>query len=496
MGLKNRAFLIPFLVSGILIVDSPLHAQSFKVNLSPKSLTKIQKGKTAFGKLKRYHKAYSKDSARQMKKLSKQYKKKTDSISRTIAKEEKMYALMRKKGIKIPTDTLAVLKQYASLLPKYSVGLDSAKIGSTVQSKMSSLEGRQLNVLRSQYGLSPQEAQQYLQGDSAARRRIAIRGLKKVKEKSIASLPPGQRNQLESFQKQYGPYSTEAKQYAFFLKDSVDRSDTLKAMASKRAEGMANQLVDQKLGGGGLSQFKNSEKQLNEFKGMRDQYKSTLDEYKNADLKEKAEQEAKKLASHADKVQALQKSMALLKNKYSSLLNSNDLSTGVKANSLKGRPFREHWVLGGNFNIVNVSPFMIDLSPTVGYRLNKKLQIGVGAIYRASFVDSVKLINSLPATNSGYSIFVNYNLAMNFFAYAEWERTSTIVKGNSTDPKPSRQWVNSLLIGVGRQFGISKYVKGSVMLLWNPLHVNGKTPYNSDFVIKTGFRLSDLAIKK
>jgi hypothetical protein len=524
------------------------YAQNFKVNLSPKHLAKINEGKSAHEKLKKYRKFFSKDSAKQMKKLNKQLQRKYDSSTRVMLKEQKLTQLMEKKGIKPPIDTLEVLKQYASLIRKDTSSWDSLRSKGLTEAESKALEAlpanqkgelqtlhdqyglskdelkkilagdsttkkeikaklatlskdkgmenlsqmKQVKELQSTYGFSINEAQGYLSGDSTAKKKIKIQALQKAKEKSLASLPPGQRKQVEAFQKEYGPYSKEIKQYLFFLKDSVDRSDTLKAMIAKNAKELAT-----KFGGSEIAQVNAFDKKMAEMKAMPDQYKKQVDQYKDpAKVKEEAKQKAAEQLSQLEAVKGVQNKMGLAKKKFSTLLNSNDLSTGIKEKSLKGRPLRERWVIGGNFNIANTSPLMIDLSPQFGYKINKKFQVGVSGIYRAKFVDSVRVSNAVPADVRGYSAFATYGLMLNFFAYAEFERTSSTVKQQSLDPKGSVQWVNSALVGIGRQFRLHSKVNASVLLLWNPLHENGKSPYHDAFVIKTGFQLSDLALLK
>ena len=516
-----------------------------------------------------YRKFYSKDSAQQMKKHNKFYQHKFDSVSRANRKNEKLQRRAARKGIKTPFDTVALLKQYAALLPKDSAATDSLKNKSLHLAKEKALdnipgeekeklqmlqtkyglspeeassflsgdstarkklklkalsfaektgednlpaeERAKLEALQSKYGLNPAEAKQYLSGDSSARKKLALKGLTTAKEKSINSLPPGQRKQMESYQKEFGQYSPEVKQYLVFLKDSVDHMDTIKAMAGKRSEALASKMIDEKLGGGGATQQLNEyNKQLEEMKNTPQQYKKQLDDYKDpeklkAAAKEKAQEQAlEKFAAQVDKVQSLMSKMSKLKGKYSTLLNSNDLSTGIKAKSLEGRPLRERWVIGGNFNIVNTTPFMIDLSPQFGYRIDKKFQVGVSAIYRATFVDSVKVSNSISPERYGYSVFSSYSLILNIFAYGEFERAISLVKqtpvASPLSTKPSdpqfKQWTSSLLIGVGRKFSIHPKVSGTVLFLWNPLHENGKTPYHDAFIIKTGIHLSELGLMK
>jgi hypothetical protein len=496
-------------------------AQTFKVDLSPKHVARINEGKSAREKLKKYRKYFSKDSAQQMKMLNKQLQKKADSITRAMVKKEKLRLLAEKQGIKLPADTLAILNQYAALLSNKNG--DSTKAFSLAKDKAQKelskepflkqytsllkdttlrdrLKGEGIKLakqnleqqLKERYGLSQTEATGYFSGDSAVRKKVRQKSLQLAKQKSMEALPPNQRKQLEAYQKEYGPYSREVKQYLYFLKDSVDTMDTLKSLASAKMEGMAKGALGGQLGGEAKQMSEYTQK-LDELKKQEADYKKQVDEYNDPNkLKDKGKKEAE--AQLQNYVGAVEKKMSLLKNKYSTLLNSNDLSTGIKEKSLQGRPLRERWVIGGNFNITSTAPLMIDLAPQFGYRIDKKWQVGVSGIYRAKFVDSVKVANAISPQRYGFSVFSSYSLLLNFFGYAEWEQTMSSVK--STNDKSSIQWVPALLVGIGKKFQFHPKVGGTVMVLWDPLHVNGKSPYNDAFVIKTGFQLSELAMKK
>jgi hypothetical protein len=495
--IKTRHFVV-LLLTIFIFLSSGLFAQTFKVNLSAKNLAKIQKGKSAYDKLKRYRKAYSKDSAKQLKKISRMYERRMDSLARVADQEEKLIKRMRKKGIRQPLDTLAFLKHYTSLLTKDSSLLDSSVLKSLSIKKATSLEDQQVQRLQREYGLPMEEARRYLKSDSATRRKIAVDGLKKIREQSLSKLPAGQRKQMEAFQQQYGSYSTEVKQYAFFLRDSVEHLDTLKTLALLKAETLVPSLANQKFSGN-FNQMNEMRQKMDAWKNEGSEFNKSMNELRDKDkLKDKAKQEAEeKLMTVAQgKLKAVQRSMSMLKRKYSSMGNADDLSQAIKAKSLKGHPWHERWVLGSNFNVVGVSPLLLDLAPSIGYRFDKNLQAGVTLSYRVSFADTAKLAKSISGRTFGYSAFVSHSLFANFFAYGEWEESSILMKQKKNDPGNSRQWVNSFLVGLGRQFNVSKYVSGSVLLLWNPLHQNGKSPYASDFVIKTSFRLSGEALSR
>jgi hypothetical protein len=519
--LNHKLYILSTIIACSFLQVHFTHAQTFKVNLSSKHISKINEGKSAREKLKKYRKFYSKDSAKQMKKLNKQLQKKADSITRTMVKKEKLRMLAEKQGIKLPADTLAILNQYASLLPTKNG--DSAKATSmakaSVQEELSkepflkqytsllkdttlrdSLKGEGIKLakqnleqqLKDRYGLSQAEATAYFSGDSSAKKKVRQRSLQLTKQKSVEALPPSQRKQMEAYQKEYGPYSKEVKQYLYFLKDSIDTMDTLKSLASPKIEALSKDVLGGQLGSE-AKQINEYTQKLDELKKQQADYKKQVDEYNDPNkLKDKGKKEAE--AQLQNYVGAAEKKMSLLKNKYSTLLNSNDLSTGIKEKSLKGRPLRERWVIGGNFNITSTAPLMIDLAPQFGYRIDKRWQVGVSGIYRAKFVDSVRVANAISPQRYGFSVFSSYSLILNFFGYAEWEQTVSSVK--STNDRATNQWVPSLLVGIGKKFQFHPKVGGTIMVLWDPLHVNGKSPYNDAFVIKTGFQLSELAMKK
>ncbi|MBY0434093.1 MAG: hypothetical protein K2U26_08300 [Cyclobacteriaceae bacterium] len=502
----------------VCTVSGACMGQSFHVNLSPRHASKINELKSGASKLKFYRKYFSKDSARQVRKNEKKVKKEWDSLMRASRKNERLLSAMQRKGIRMPTDTLAVLNQYASLLPRDSTetkaliskGLtsasrqagfdpllleyksilkDSAARDSIKAKAVQEAKGSIERKLQSQYGVSPKELRALMSGDSVERKKIRAKAVLEARQQSMKQLPPGQRKQLEAYQQQYGQYSKEVKQYLFFLKDSVDHTDTLTLLAAKRAENMASTLARQQMGGRGFTEMDKYNKQLQELQDVQKGLQNP------SSMKDKAaEQAMEQFAGQTQKVKTLQSQITKLKSKYSSVLRSDDLSTATKAKSLEGRPLRERWVIGGNFNISNTAPLMLDLAPQFGYRIDKRFQVGVSGIYRATFVDSVNLVNSLSPERYGYSVFSSYGLIMNFFGYAEWEHTRSIVRTDAVNT--SRQWVPSLLVGVGRKFRIHPKVGGTILILWDAMHVNGKSPYHDALVIKTGFQLSELGLMK
>ena len=480
------------------------YAQTFKFNLSPRHLAKIEKGKSAQQKLKAYRKFMHKDSARHLRKLNKYWQKKWDSIARVTVKKEKLARLAKKSGLKLPIDTTGLLHQYAALLPNDSTSKeDVLKMGEKAMEKLPQAQKQEVEELKRKFGAQSSEVKLFFTAlhakDSASKKKLTKEGLNQAKEKALASMPPAQRKQLEQLQSQYGSYSKEVSGYLGYLQDSVKWRDTLKVVASQKLESMANELATQQVGGQ-LDEVNAAQKELEQIKDTQLDYQKKATEYQNVeklktDGKAKLKQEGlERSLLYASKFKSVTEQMGKLKGKYSSLLNSDDLSTGVKEKSLAGTPLRDRWIFGGNFNIENTAPLLIDISPMFGYKIDKKLQVGFTGVFRSSFTDSARVVQySFSPKRIGYGAFISYNLILNFFGYAEFERTRILVK----NPDGShQQWVNSLLVGVGRKLTLHPKLKGTVLFLWNPLHKNGLSPYHDAFVIKTGFQLSELGLLK
>lgn len=216
----------------------------------------------------------------------------------------------------------------------------------------------------------------------------------------------------------------------------------------------------------------------------------TQEEFRKAtaqnELKKQMTSKAKDyITKNSKQIQQVQSKMTDLKKKYSSVPNSNDLSTATKRTSLKGESFWKRLVLGGNFNITKTNPVTMDLSPVLGYRINKLFEAGISATYRVQFkVDKNAVIKDDAVYGQG--VWANHLFYKNYFGHIEGERVSTVV---AKDGITTRSWKESLLIGVGRKFKVAKWLEMQALVLFNPLYDNQDQLYSSPVVFRTGFRI-------
>ena len=193
------------------------------------------------------------------------------------------------------------------------------------------------------------------------------------------------------------------------------------------------------------------------------------------------------IAEHSEQIQEVQSQMTKLKQKYASVPNSNDLRTAQKRNSLKFEPFWKRLVLGGNFNLTETNPVTIDFSPVIGWKFDKRFEVGITGAYRAKFGADKQGINTFEDDAVyGYSVYTNYIVFKNFFGYLEGENISQVT---GTAENNQREWHQTLLAGISRKFKIARFLEMQAIISYNFLHDNTDGVYNNPVVFKTGFRV-------
>jgi hypothetical protein len=286
---------------------------------------------------------------------------------------------------------------------------------------------------------------------------------------------------LKKYRGQYQAYSA----YANMSPDS------LRSLALEAAEKHVQREAFTRVGGQKeLAEFQQFQKKQQAYLG----FARSLND--SATRKEEARKRAEAAAlDYLEKnpatLKTLQAKMSGLMKKYSTVLNSNDLSTAVKRTSLQGRPLRQRLVAASNFQIISLQPVSIDLAPQLGYRFNSRLTGGVGGHYRQTFVDSIP---RMAPRVIGLKGFVSYDLVKQFFAYSEYDRNSTGVK--IQEGKAHRNWETAYLIGVGRKLALTPKLDVTIVALYNLGHHSTDQVFNRPFVVRFGIQTSETAFLK
>ncbi|MBL0743090.1 hypothetical protein [Chryseolinea lacunae] len=445
-----------FTVFFVFLLTTSAYSQDFTISLSPRHQKKLNATRNGHSRLVRYYKYYRRDSSRFVHDQERSYKRRLDSTFKAESKQRHLQKKLARKGM---------------IRPQVS-GSDS----------LSTELNRWYSFLR----------------DSSTTDSIRQRANIKVRELAVqkAKQYPGFQNLLEKYQisKDTADWKELAKHApGFDTLSSVFNSspEQVFKLAEKQSEKYANALGSKALGGG-ISEARALE-------GMTDQYKQQYEQYTNPEqLKEKGKAEAARqavdhFANHTKELQGAQQKVSKILAKYKEFSDSNDLSTAVKRTSMQGKSFKEHLLIGGNFNVVSTQPFSLDFSPQVGYKFTTNFSVGVGMNYRFTYSDSIKSSSYVSPSNTSYKAFIHYDFFKSFFLYGEFERSGIKASGND---KSRKTWQNNCFVGLGRKFLVHPKLYLTLTALYNLNNSNNNPVHPRRFQVRVGFQLSELAIRK
>jgi len=183
-------------------------------------------------------------------------------------------------------------------------------------------------------------------------------------------------------------------------------------------------------------------------------------------------------------LQAAQSQLNQLKDKVNKLGGSSDSyqddmdMPDFKPNEQKTKTFWQRLEYGSNFQTAksNFFPTTTDFGLSVGYKINDKSTIGVGASYKMGWGEDIRHI-SITHEGMGLRSYLDMKLKGSFYASGGFEynyQPLTLEGSNSssilptTEGKPS-SWTQSGLLGLSKIISIqSKFFKKTkIQLLWD-----------------------------
>lgn len=147
-------------------------------------------------------------------------------------------------------------------------------------------------------------------------------------------------------------------------------------------------------------------------------------------------------------------------------------------------PWKDKVSIGGNLGLQFGNPTLIDVSPTLGYRVNEKFMPGIGATY---IYNSWRDFDGNRSQISVYGgrLFARYTVIQNLFVHGEYELLNFPLFADNTD----RQWVPALLVGGGYSQRLGERSSINVMILWNVLQDGTRPSLYNNPIIRVGFNL-------
>jgi hypothetical protein len=484
-------------------------AQVPDVRLSAEHLSRIEHAMDPAKKLKLYHRFYHRDSARTMRRFNTALKRKSDSLSRAW---KKVWATESK--VTNPTNiplgsslNRRVLTGTALFRPPFKNPgnrfQDSLAAPANVETKLKQTSdslaqsvNRTLGPANQKFAIQSPGVGNLPSGTLPVFQAGSLLNNFHSGASPIAgvSLPQAGFGNVSGLT---GKYTNLAGQYGHYSGYLNGKDST--AGISGQSLGAAEQKIESaamsRFAGAGFRQFQQQNDLMRKEQAQWANAGKQLND--SASVAREAKTRGEKMAmqyigDHPEVMKPVQRTMDLLMKKYSTVPNSSDLSTAIRRTSLRGKSFREHLLVGFNFQILSIKPPSVDFNGMAGYKFNTKFAVGVGGTYRVTLRDSVR---SLARQVFGYKLFANYDVVRNFFGYTEFDRNA-ITRYPAEDGKTEYLWKNSWLIGAGRKFLVRPKVYMTATLLYDVFHKPGDPIYPRPLMLRIGFQLSELALLK
>ena len=160
-----------------------------------------------------------------------------------------------------------------------------------------------------------------------------------------------------------------------------------------------------------------------------------------------------------------------------------------KPNNQKAKTFLQRLDLGSNFQFAksnSLMPTVADIALSIGYKLNDKSVIGIGASYKMG-LGSIQHI-SITHQGAGIRSFIDWKLKNQFFISGGFEMNYNAQFKNIGQLKDYNDWQQSGLVGLTKKLNIrTKFFKGtSVQLLYDMLY-RQHFPVSQPILFRTGY---------
>lgn len=170
--------------------------------------------------------------------------------------------------------------------------------------------------------------------------------------------------------------------------------------------------------------------------------------------------------------------------------SSDDEFPEFKPNSQRTKSLLQRLELGTNMQSQKSSSFFpvtSDIGLSLGYKLNDKSVVGVGASYKIGWGKSFRQI-SITHEGAGLRSFVDYNLKKTFWISGGYEMNYKSAFNKVEELKNLNAWQQSGLIGISKKVAVNmKFLKSTkVQLLWDFLSYQ-QMPRTQPIVFRLGY---------
>jgi hypothetical protein len=169
--------------------------------------------------------------------------------------------------------------------------------------------------------------------------------------------------------------------------------------------------------------------------------------------------------------------------------NSDDELPDFKPNEQRTKTFLQRLEFGNNFQFSknnSFAPTTADIGLSMGYKLNNKSIIGIGASYKMGLGS----IQHISISHQGVSLrsYVDWRLKKQFYLSGGYEMNYNTVFKNVEQLRNYAAWQNSGLIGFSKKLKIkTKFTKGTKMSLLYDVLYKEHLPASQPIVFRIGY---------
>lgn len=227
------------------------------------------------------------------------------------------------------------------------------------------------------------------------------------------------------------------------------------------------------------------------YKPLPEGYRDNLEQFQtNGFVKEQLRAKAEELKSIGsttlqEKFDQAQTRITEAKEEFPSLESVEEAPK--RYNPYRGQPFFKRLVLGGNLQVNRDQPASFDAAINLTYPLTKRSAIGVAAASRL-FVEKVKTTQTKDNATSLRG-FMRHFIFKSFYLQGNYE-LSKLQREDSNEINLGEQWVQTALLGLGRQVALSPKIQMSFTLFYDFFFDATTSPNNQAWVMRVGFGLS------
>jgi protein subunit release factor A len=167
-----------------------------------------------------------------------------------------------------------------------------------------------------------------------------------------------------------------------------------------------------------------------------------------------------------------------------------DMPDGFKPNSQKTKTFLDRLEYGANIQNQKARsyfPVTSDIGLSLGYKLNDKSAVGIGASYKLGWGSGWNNIK-LSSEGLGLRTYLDYKLKGTFYISGGYEQNYRTAFSSIDQLKDYSAWQSSGLLGLSKKYKVSKKLKGEMKLLWDFLSYQ-QIPKTQTILFRIGYNL-------